>query len=184
VPHIITSLLWVGPALLMSHASGRVEHVMLNGKRTHVASLVRVGSYVLAGATADSLILLHSRGPAWLVTCRKVLVGSLLMQAWLCMLSEGHAYGTWANVRHEMQLLVRHFNVQPASDVAFSEALLAAGCGDLLRPCTQFVDAAHVSRVAHAAASNNWQHAADQVLEVRSEAHPHACIPCNAACRT
>lgn len=80
VPHIITSLLWVGPALLMSHASGRVEHVTLNGKRTHVASLARVGSYVLAGATADSLIMLHSRGPVWLMTSRKVLLGSLIMQ--------------------------------------------------------------------------------------------------------
>ena len=167
VPHTITSLLWVGPALLMSHASGRVEHVLLNGKRRHVCSLARVGSYVLAAATADSLILLHNRGPAWLITSRKVLVASLIMQAWLCMLSEGHSYGTWPNVRRELQLLVKHFNVQPASDVALAEALLEAGCGDMLRRCTQFIDSAGVSKIAHAAASNDWQYATDQVIKVR-----------------
>ena len=140
---------------------------MLSGKRRHVCSLARVGSYVLAGATADSLILLHNRGPAWLITSRKVLVASLIMQSWLCMLSEGHAYGTWPNVRRELQLLVKHFNVQPASDTALAEALLEAGCGDMLRRCTQFIDSAGVSKIAHAAASNDWQYATDQVIKVR-----------------
>lgn len=178
-PHAITSMLWVGPALLMTHAAGRVELALLNGKRVPVCSLARVGSYVLAGATADSLILLHRRGEQWLISTRKVLVGALLMQAWLCLLTEEHPYGTWPNVRLELQHLVKHFNVQPASDVALAEALLAAGCGDLLRPCTHFVEAAGISRCAHAAASNDWLHATEQVLQVRLYprvvlgTHPH-----------
>lgn len=177
-PHVITSMLWVGPALLMSHAAGRVELALLSGKRVPVCSLARLGSYVLAGATADSLILLQRRGDQWLVSTRKVLVGALLMQAWLCLLAEQHAYGTWPNVRLELQHLVKHFNVQPGSDVALAEALLAAGCGDLLRPCTHFVEAAGISRCAHAAASNDWLHATEQVLQVRAAlASASACWP-------
>ena len=91
----------------------------------------------------------------------------LMVQAWLCLLSTGHPYGTWPNTRLELMHLCKHYRVSAASDVALAEALLAAGCGDLLPRTVDMVVAAGVDRCAHAAASNDWEHATQRVLNVR-----------------
>ena len=168
VTHTITSALWVGPALLLSHASGRIEQLLLNGKRVLVAAVARLGTFVLAGAAPDRLYLLHRRDAGWAFASRKVYVAALVMQAWLCLLSEGHPYGTWANVRLELMHIVKNYRVDVASDVALAEALLAAGCGDLLPRAVALTESAGVSPVALAAASNNWDHAAAQALKARA----------------
>jgi hypothetical protein len=168
VTHTVTSLLWVGPALLLSLASGRVEQLLMNGKCVHVCSVARHGTYVLAGATPDRVLLLSQRKGRWCMVSRKVYAASLVMQAWLCLLSTGHPYGTWPNVRLELMHLVKHYNVAVASDVALAEALMVAGCGDLIPKAVELVEAAGVSVCAHAAASNDWEHATRRVLQVRN----------------
>jgi hypothetical protein len=120
----------------------------------------------LVAAAPDRLVLVATRGPRRVAIARKVYVAVLVMQAWLCLLSTGHPYGTWPNVRLELMHLCKHYALEPASDVALAEALLAAGCGDLLRR-PALVAAAGVDRCAHAAASNDWEHATSRVLNVR-----------------
>jgi hypothetical protein len=168
VTHTITSLLWVGPALLMSHASGRIELLLLNGKRVLACSVARLGTFVLAGATPDRIYILQKRDGFWRMAARKVYVASLVMQAWLSLLSTGHPYGTWQNVRLELSNIVKSYRVDVASDVALAEALLAAGCGDLLPKTVMLEESAGVNPCAHAAASNNWDHATKQALRVCS----------------
>lgn len=165
--HAVTSLLWAGPALLLSLASGRVEQLLLNGKVVHVAGLARGASYVLAGALPDRLLLLSNRGGHWRMVSRKVFVASLVAQAWLSLLATAHPYGTWGNVRLELQHILKHFRLTVASDVALAEALLASGCGDLIPVVVEPVDGAGLHPCAHAAASSDWEHATRRVLQVR-----------------
>jgi hypothetical protein len=167
VTHAVTSLLWVGPALLLSHASGRIELLLQNGKRVLAASVARLGTYVLAGAALDRIYILQKRDGFWRMASRKVYIAALVMQAWLSLLSAGHPYGTWQNVRLELSNIVKNSRVDVASDVALAEALLSAGCGDLLPRTVKLEEAAGVSPCAHAAASNNWEHATKQALRVR-----------------
>lgn len=170
--HSITSLLWAGPALLLCHAAGRVELLLLSGRRVHVASLARLGSYAIVSAVGDRLTFAHRRGERVLIAARRAALGQLVMQAWLALLESGHPFGTWPNVRLELQQLVKSYNVAPAGDAALAHALLAAGCGDLVQPCTSFANesASMLARCAHAAASSQWDHATDQVLQVRRRA--------------
>lgn len=79
-PHNVTSLLWAGPALLLSLASGRVEQLLMTGTCVHVCALARHGTYVLAGATPDRLLLLCHRSGRWRMVARKVYVASCVAQ--------------------------------------------------------------------------------------------------------
>jgi hypothetical protein len=80
VTHNLVSLLWAGPALLLSLASGRVVQLLMNGKMAHVASVARHGPAVLAAAAPDRLVLVTRRGGRWAPVSRKVYVAALVVQ--------------------------------------------------------------------------------------------------------
>eukprot|EP00775_Hariotina_reticulata_P010067 gene10067-10222_t len=55
----ITSFLWVGPALLYMTAAGQVMQLMWTGQSQHMASVASQPPALLAGALADSLLLVR-----------------------------------------------------------------------------------------------------------------------------
>ena len=109
--HAINSMLWVGPALLLSHASGRVEQLTFNGKRTHVCSLAQNGPAVLAGALGDRLLFVQRRGTEWVMTVRRIGIASLVMQAWASLLSTDHVSAPWNIARLHMQRILADYNI-------------------------------------------------------------------------
>ena len=174
--HAVTSMLWAGPALLLSLASGRVVQLLLSGKLAHVCAVGRRAGgdgVALAAATPDRLVLLARRNERWAIVTRKVYVASLVAQAWLTLLTVGHPFGTWPNVRLELAHICKYFKLEAATDVALAEALLAAGCGDVLPRLGAPVAAAGLDPCAHAAASNDWEHATARVLRVCKFANCH-----------
>eukprot|EP00879_Flechtneria_rotunda_P017296 GHRR01018118.1.p1 GENE.GHRR01018118.1~~GHRR01018118.1.p1 ORF type:complete len:1217 (+),score=567.02 GHRR01018118.1:272-3922(+) len=130
--HTITSYLWVGPALLYMTAAGQVLQLTWTGQTQHMASVAAQPAVLLAGALADSLLLLR-HNPAtggYDVTSRAVGLLQPLVLGWTSLASCGLIPKGLNTARTALQALLETFDATHVTS-GMLWSLIQGWCGDV-----------------------------------------------------
>lgn len=162
--HPITSFIWAGPSLLYMTAAGQVMQMTWTGTINHICSVASYPMPLLAGATADSLLLLRPTAPGgeWEVTSRPVNLLQPLLQGWCSLAASGWHPKGLGSARVAMEALLMNFDATRVTD-SLLWALINSWCWDIASALANHasnVDLHAPTKLAAQAASGQW----DQVV--------------------
>ncbi|KAK9868616.1 hypothetical protein WJX84_006947 [Apatococcus fuscideae] len=178
-----TSLLWAGPALLITSMAHQVMQLGWDGKLSKVGSLGGGPQACLLGALADRLLVARAApGPAGLlsleVSPRHLPILHCLLLAWATLSSSPLLPGGMARARREMAQLASSYDCS-GLETSLLPALAAAGCSDLAICLASSRTSTHLRQhhqAAALAAVFNWTAALQPLLDLhrRSPTYPRA----------
>lgn len=128
----VSSMLWVGPALLFMRVSGQVMQLTWTGAEVQVASVSPYPFGVLAAASADRLVLLRApSGTAnWEITIRPISLVQPLLYGWTSLAAAGLAPGGLPATRQVLRLLLSKYDATQVT-VTLMWHLLRVWCVDV-----------------------------------------------------
>ncbi|KAK9864759.1 hypothetical protein WJX84_012411 [Apatococcus fuscideae] len=178
-----TSLLWAGPALLITSSAHQVMQLGWDSRLTKVGSLGGGPSACLLGALADRLLVARAApAPAGLlsleVSPRHLPILHCLLLAWATLSSSPLLPGGMARSRREMAQLAASYDCS-GLETSLLPALAAAGCSDLAFSLASSRTSTHLRQhhqAAALAAVFNWTAALQPLLDLhrRSPTYPKA----------
>lgn len=132
VSHAITSCLWAGPALLFMTAAGQVMQLTWTGGVRHVCSVAAHPPAVLAGALADSLLLLRPNAVTGEPEVSSRAVGLLqpLVLGWTSLAAAGRLPKGLSTARGALQTVFSNFDASHITSEMLWE-LINAWCWDV-----------------------------------------------------
>ncbi|KAF6258699.1 hypothetical protein COO60DRAFT_1088483 [Scenedesmus sp. NREL 46B-D3] len=154
----ITSILWVGPALLYMTAGGQVMQLTWTGQVQHMASVASSPPPLLAAALTDSLLLLrHNPATGELeVASRAVGVLQPLVLGWTSLASCGLLPKGLNTARAALQALLEAFDATHVTS-GMLWALIQGWCGDVAAAlASHAADVEPSVQLAANAAAGRW----------------------------
>jgi hypothetical protein len=179
--HPITSLLWVGPALLYMTAGGQVMQLTWTGDTQQVASVANTPTALLLGALPDQLLLLRL-DPATgnhQVTSRAVSILQPLVLGWCSLAAAGLLPKGLIRSRAALQNILQTFDATHVTS-GLLWALIGAWCWDVAAALSSHcVNVDPAVALAANAAAGQWQPVVAELLgeHQRSVYHPRPAPP-------